>query len=109
MMLKRKDANLSGKQAVMDAVRKPSHHTIANLSVHDPPTLGSLLDLCNRGVHGLEEFSAKGGNTALVKQGSLDEFSLGVLMVDQAHPIARRAACMTSSWLRPTTAPEESS
>jgi hypothetical protein len=32
-----------------------------------------------------------------VKPGRFDESSLGVGVVDQAHPMAFRAACMTSS------------
>ena len=41
--------------------------------------------------------SAESWNSPLVELSRLDEFRFGVGVVNQEHPIARRAACMTSS------------
>lgn len=48
-------------------------------------------------VAGVKEPSPQSVDPLFVKPGRFDEFSLGVGVVDQAHPMAFRAACMTSS------------
>ena len=68
-----------------------------DISLNDTPPLGSLQNDSNRTVCGVEELSAECRNPPLVKLCRLDEFRFGIGVVNQAHPMARRAACMTSS------------
>ena len=63
----------------------------------DAPSLGCFLDDSYCQVSGIKKLSAERRNAVLVKLGGLDQFRFRIGMVNQAHPIARRAACMTSS------------
>lgn len=73
------------------------------------PALGRLLNHSNRTVYGIQKLSAEVRHPALVKSRRLNEFRFGIGVIDQAHPMARLAACMTSSCVRPTTASAENS
>ena len=70
------------------------------------PSWGAPLGLC-RSVG--KSMAPVIRTTAVMLEGKDSEFRLGLRVVDQPHLIARRAACMTSSWVRPVTPPEESS
>lgn len=69
---------------------------------------GSLSDDVDCVVGSVEKLRAERGNSPLVELSRLDEFRFGIRVVNRSHPMARRAACMTSSCVRPTTAPVES-
>ncbi len=45
----------------------------------------------------VEKLRAERRNSSLVKLRCFDEFHLSIRVINQVHPIARRAACMTSS------------
>ena len=86
-----------GKNAVVDGVWKATHEVMPDICLDDARLLGSLLNDSNRTVCGVEKLGAECRNPSLVKLCRLDEFRFGIGMVNQAHPMARRAACMTSS------------
>ena len=48
-------------------------------------------------IRSVKELRTQSRNSVFVKSGCLHEFSLGLWMINQAHPMAWRAACMTSS------------
>ena len=68
-----------------------------DICLNNTPPLGSLQNDCNRTVCGVEKLSAERRNPTFVKLCRLDEFRFGIGVMNQAHPRARRDACMTSS------------
>ena len=109
VVFEREDTKMVGKNPVVDGVWKARHEVMSNIRLDDTPAFGSLLDDTNRTVNGVKELSAKRRNPSLVKPCRFDEFRFRIRVMDHSHPIARRAAFITSSCARPTTAPEESS
>ena len=80
-----------------------------DVRLDNAPSLGSSKNDTNSLIGGLEELSTERGNSALVKLSRLDQFRLGIRVVNQSHPMARRAACITCSCVRPVTVPEDNS
>src|SRR5215210_6454787 len=109
VMLEGQDSELVRQGAIENGKRKPRHEVTTHVCLDNTPPFGSLLDDTNSTVHGVEKLRAKTGNSPFVELSRLDQFHLGIRMVNQEHPRARRAACTTSSCVRPTAAPEESS
>lgn len=70
---------------------------MTDIPLDDTPSLGRILNDVDGAVCRLEKLRAQRGNSSLVKLSRFDEFRFGLRVVNQAHPIARRAACMTSS------------
>ena len=80
-----------------------------HLSLEDATTLRSIQNRAYGKLRRIEKLPAKRGNPLLLKPSGLDQLRFGIGVINQAHPIARRAARITSSWVRPLTAPDESS
>lgn len=97
VVFEREDTKMVGKNPVVDRVRKAGHEVMPDIGLNDTPPFGNLLNNSNCAVCGVEKLSAECRNTSLVELCRLDEFRFGIGVVNQAHPIARRAACMTSS------------
>ena len=108
VMLKSENAKL-GNDAIVDRVWKARHEVTTNVGLDDPATSRSLVNNADGNVDGVEKLRGKAGNSPLVEPSCLNEFRLSIWVINQAHPMARRAACMTSSCERPVTAPDESS
>ena len=85
------------KNPVVEGVWEAGHEVTPDISLNDAPSLGSILDFADGDVGCVEELRAESRNSPLVKLCGFDEFHLSIRVVNQAHPIARRAACMTSS------------
>jgi len=109
VVLEGKDTKIVGKNPVVDGVWKSRHEVRSDICLDDSPTLGSFLNDSNRAPCSVKKLGAECRNPALVKLCRFDELRLGIGVVDQEPPRERRAASMTSSCVRPTTAPEESS
>ena len=73
------------------------------------PSFWRFDDDSNGSISSVDELRAKGRNSALIESRCLDEFRFGIRVVSQSHPMARRAACITCSCVRPATAPEDNS
>ena len=97
MVLESENAKMVWKSALVDRVGKTRHEGLSDICLNDPPPLRSLLNDANRMVCGIEKLSTESRNPPLVELCRADEFRLGIGMVNQAHPMARRAACRTSS------------
>ena len=97
VVLEREDAKVVGQNAVVDGVWKARHEVMPYICFNNAPSLGSILNDPDGSVSGVEKLRAKCGNSPLVELSRLDEFRFGIGVVNQAHPMARRAACMTSS------------
>ena len=96
-MLEGKNPKMVGKNAVEDRERKSRHEVMPDIFFNNAPPLGCFLNDTDGLVCCVEKLSAKGRHAALVKLSRFGEFRFGVGVVNQAHPIARRAACITSS------------
>ncbi len=97
------------QEAIVNGERKARHEVMPNIFLDNAPAIRSVQNRGDGGVGGIKKPGAKSWNPAFVELRRLDKFLLGVGVVDQPHPIARRAARMTCSWVRPSTAPEDNS
>jgi len=97
VVLESEDTKMIGKNPVVNGVWKARHEEMPDICLYDTPPLRSLLNGSNRAVCRVEKPGAECRNSSLVELCRLDEFRFGIGMVNQAHPMARRAACMTSS------------
>ena len=125
MVLDHEDVQLVGADAIVDAEGEASHRMASQVPFDHGPEAWRRLDLGDRCVElpqeapprargpRLEDLAASTTSAsasgwsparscrrapdALVEFGGLDHFRLSLRMVGQSHPIARRAACMTSS------------
>ena len=84
------------KNPVVEGIWEAGHEVTPDISLNNVPSLGSILDYADGGVGCIEKLRAERRNASLVKLRCFDEIHLGIRVVNQAHPIARRAACMTS-------------
>ena len=109
VVLERQEAKLIRQEAIVNRVGEPRHQVTPNVRFHNAPPFGRVLDDADGSINGIKKLGAERGNPPFVELGRRNQFRLGVRVISQAHPTARRAACMTSSCVRPTTAPEESS
>jgi len=107
VVLESQNTNVVGKNAIENRKRKTWHEITPHFIFHDTPSIRSIKNNRNRAICRVEELRAKTGNFLLVKLRSLDQFGVSIGMVNYLHPIARRAACITCSCVRPTTAPED--
>ena len=96
-MLEGKNPKMVGKNAVEDRERKARHEIVPDIFFNNAPPLGFFLNDTDGPIRCVEKLTAKGRHAALVKLSRLREFRFGVGVINQAHPIARRAACITSS------------
>jgi len=103
------NSDLVGQNAIVNCVWKAWHSVQANVLLNGPASLGLFEDAFDSSICGFEELGAKAIDSALVKLRRLDQFRFCGGMVDQPHPMARRAACMTCSWVRPVAAPDDKS
>ncbi len=94
---KGEDAKIVRENPVINGVGKARDEVVPDICLYDAPTVRSLLNDAHRAVGTFEKLGAKGGNSSVVKLSGLNEFRLGIGMINQSHPIARRAASMTSS------------
>ncbi len=85
------------KNPVVEGVWKARHEVTPDISLNGVPSLGSILDYTDGDVGCVEKLRAEGRNPSFVKLRCFDKFHLSIRVVNQTHPIARRAACMTSS------------
>ena len=108
-MLERQNAKVIRPDAVIHSKRETRHQISPHTSLLDAPPLRSIQDRAYGKLRRIEKLPAKRGNPLLVKPSGLDQLRSGIGVVNQAHPIARRAARITSSWVRPCTSPDESS
>lgn len=81
----------------VESVRKTLHQIAANTCLKNPPTFWVLADLIRCKINRVEKLLTERIHLLLVKAGGLDQFSLGFRVENQEHPIARLAACITSS------------
>ena len=109
VMFEGKNMNAIGKSAIVNCVWKARHEVAPYICLDDSPTFGSLQDHRDCPVCVAKKLDAQRCNAAFVILRCRDDFSFRVGMVDQSHSSARRAACMTSSCVRPATLPDESS
>ena len=96
-MLEGKNSKMVGKNAVEDRERKSRHEVVPDIFFNNAPPLGCLQNDADCPIRCVEKLTAECRHAPLVKLSRLGEFRFGVGVVNQAHPIARRAACMTSS------------
>lgn len=104
-----KNSNLVRQHTVIDGVWKAWHEVMPDIRLDDAPPLRGVLDHADGAVDGIEELRTEGRSPLLLELSCLGEFHFSLRVVNQTHPMARRAACMTSSCVRPATAPDESS
>ena len=83
--------------AIVNGEGEPPHRVGPEINIDLGPEIGIPLNLGDRCFEFLQETIAEFSRTSLVEKGGLDQFGLGFRMVGQSHPIARRAAFMTSS------------
>jgi len=107
-MLESQDAKVIRPDAVIYRKRETRHQISPHSSLEDAPPLRSIKNRTHGELRRIKKLTAKRGNPLLVKPSGLDQFRFGIGVINQAHPTARRAASITSSWVRPCTAPEES-
>ena len=97
MMLECKDSKVVRSNPIVNCVRKPRNDVLPDVSSKH----SVKLRISQNGLHGMirsvKELRTQSRNSVFVKSGCLHEFSLGLWMINQAHPMALRAACMTSS------------
>jgi len=91
-----KNPQLVVADVIVDAEGKTSHGVGTQVAFNHRPSLGSRLDLGNCRVERSQKTVAEAGGSRLIKLGGLDQLGLGFGMIGQAHPIARRAASITS-------------
>ncbi|MFM8358693.1 MAG: hypothetical protein ACKOET_09050, partial [Verrucomicrobiota bacterium] len=99
--------NLVRQSPVVDGLWKAGHEAMTNICRNDASPVGHILNGIDGAVGAIKKLYAESWNSALLELGSLDEFRPGIGVVNQAHPMARRAASMTSSCVRPNSVPDE--
>ena len=97
VVLEGEDSEVVGKNPVVDGVWKARHKVVPDICLNDTPPLGSILNDLNRKVCGVEKLSAERRNLTLVELCRFDEFRFDIGVMNQAHSMARRAVCITSS------------
>ena len=108
-MLDREHAHRIWQDPVINRVRKSRHHITAYFVLHDAPPLWMLQNDCSCLIDCVEELAAESWHPAFVKLRCGDEFCFRFRMIGQSHPIARRAARITSSCVCPLAVPEDNS
>ena len=106
VMLDHQDAHLVVEDTIVDAEGETPQRALLQIAFDQGPSVGGRLHLGHRRVELPQEAIAETRSARLGELGGLDQLSLGLGVIDQPHPIARRAARTTSSWVRPETAPE---
>ncbi len=81
--------------AVIDAVRKATHHVASHASFKHGPPLGSILDRGDRRIEHAQESLAKTRNSLCVELHRFEQFYFGVRVIDQPHSRTRRAVSIT--------------
>ena len=109
VVLECEDAKMVRQDTVVDRVGKSWHEVVTDVSLNHTPPFGGIQNDADGSVDGVEKLRAKRRNTPFVKLNRLNEFRFGIGMMNQAYSMACRAACMTSSWVRPATTPDDSS
>lgn len=109
VMLEGKDSQMIGIRPEIDGEWKAWHQVPSDPRSDNSEPFGSHLNGLDGAVGNVEKLRTESGQASLIELSGTDQFRLGLRVVDQPHLIARRAACMTSSWVRPVTPPEESS
>ena len=97
VVLEGKNPKMVGKNAVEDRERKSRHEVVTDIFLDNVPPLECFLNDTDGPVRCVETLTAESRHASLIKLSRFGEFRFGVGVVNQAHPIARRAACMTSS------------
>jgi len=85
------------KNSVVDSIWKTRHKVTPDIVRNDAPSVGSILNDANGTVGCVEQLGTESQHSSLVKLCCFDKFRLSIRVVNQAHPIARCSACMTSS------------
>jgi hypothetical protein len=96
-MLERENANMLRISPVINRKRETRHQVSPHSRLNEAPALRSIQNRPCGEFRRIEELPAQRGNSLLVKPSGLDQLRFGIGMINQTHPIARRAACMTSS------------
>lgn len=97
MVFDDEDTQFAGNGAIVNPKRKAPHRVALQVVFDHWSEAGRLLDLGNCRIKRAQEAVPETWGPRLVICSSFDDLGLGFRMVGQSHPIARRAACMTSS------------
>ena len=68
-----------------------------DILLENAPPLGGVLNDADGLVRRVEKLGTESRHASLVELGCLDKFRFRIWVVNQRHPIARRADCMTFS------------
>lgn len=107
LIFESKNMNAVGKSAIVNCEWEARHEVAPYIFINDSPTLRHDHRDCPVCV--VKKLDAQLCNAAFIVLPGLNQFRLGIGVVDQSHLSERRAASMTSSCVRPSTWPDESS
>lgn len=97
VVLDHEDSQLIDASAIINAEGESPHRVTSQVAFDHGPEAWRRLDLDDRGIELSQGAVAEPRGPRLVELGGLDHLRPGLRMAGQSHPIARRAACMTSS------------
>ena len=109
MVFECKDSDVLRKSTIVNGVWEAGHYVAPDICLNNPASVRRIRYTPNRLIDRVEELSAKCGDSVLIKARRLDQLRFGSGMVNQSHSMARRAASMTCSCVRPATAPDDNS
>jgi hypothetical protein len=105
----REDTDFIRGKAVVNRVGRTVHDQASDLILNHTKPLRQSLNPGYRFISHIQKLTIQRKNTIFIKPSGFDKLQFIPGMVNQAHPMAFRAACMTSPWVRPVTAPDSNS
>jgi hypothetical protein len=109
VVLEGEDSEFTQLDAIVNGKWKPLEHVGSDVSPEHSASLRIILDDADGAIHSIKKLYSKCSGPIFVKLSGINEFRFSFGVICQAHPMALRAACMTSSWLRPMTVADVSS
>lgn len=90
------NANVIGQRSIVNRESKTGDEILPQILLNDVPAIRRF-ENDGSTISCIEKLGPERGNATLVEPRRFDEFGLGVRVINQSHPMARRAARITCS------------